>query len=151
MRARRSANLGIRFPGRVVRERRDAVRWLVVFRRNGLVPDDALPLETGRAVDFLRWLIRGARPIRRPSRGPVCRGEKWRRPDEKIVAAGRSLLATFLHTENAIHNAGQSLPVHGVLRKLFASFFGNGIKLGLAVVGGNAPGAGDPSALLQPH
>src|ERR1700693_4878286 len=105
MRARRSANLGIRFPGRVVRERRDAVRWLVVFRRNGLVPDDGLPLETGRASDFLRWPIRGARPIPRPGRGLVSCDEKWRLRDEKIVAAGRSLLATFLHTENATHDA----------------------------------------------
>src|ERR1700722_3292162 len=104
MRERRSANLEGRFPGRAVRAHRDVVRWLVVFRRNGSVPGDELPLETGRAADFLRWPIRGARPIPRPGRGPVSCGEKWRLRDEKIVAAGRSLLATFLHIENATHD-----------------------------------------------
>src|ERR1700722_15270270 len=97
MRERRSANLGIRFPGRVVRGRRDVVRWLVVFRRTGSGSGDGLPEGIGRAAGFLRWPIRGARPIPRPGRGPVSCGEKWRLRDEKIVAAGRSLLATFLH------------------------------------------------------
>src|SRR5258708_1815139 len=56
-----------------------------------------------------------------------------------------------LYSENSIHHAGKPLPVRGVLNQTFASFFCNGIKFGLAIVGRCSPLGGNPSTLLQPH
>src|ERR1700730_19130287 len=106
MRAPHSADLETGFLDRVVRARRDAVRWPVVFRRNGLVLDGELPQRKGRAADFLRPLNPGARPIPRPDRDPVVRGGKERLPGGEIAAASQSLVtAFFLHSENATHDA----------------------------------------------
>ena len=55
----------------------------------------------------------------------------------------------FGHGEDAGHYDGEAEPIGGVLEELFAAAFGDGIKLGSAIVVGSAPFGGNPAALLK--
>src|SRR6184192_4369973 len=61
------------------------------------------------------------------------------------------VVAPLRQSQHAAHNLGEPLPVGGVFGELLAASLRDGIKLGLAIVGGSAPLGGNPSALLQPH
>lgn len=51
--------------------------------------------------------------------------------------------------EDAVHEGGEAAPVGDVAVELGASGDGDGVELGLALVVGDAPLGGDPTALLE--
>jgi hypothetical protein len=107
--------------------------------------------ETFPAGDFRRLSTAGARRLPRRDPGRCECGGKPRRSAAATGGGGRSqLVFSFRHRQHALHYCGKPVPIRGGRGELFTAAPGDGIKLGFAIVVGNAPLGANPAALLQP-